>query len=481
MPALRLIAVLALLLPGLALAGRYTPPGLYDASYSRLDNGLHVVLKPRDGARNVAFRVVAGVGDLDFPCGGQQTAHLLEHLLFKGTSRHTENELDALVEDHGGYWNAETREEETIYQLDIYSQHALLGLDVLYEIMSDSLISPDSVATARNIVHREMGGRPSALEHWLRAQGIGKNATTKAVEHLLPGSNYLCPGIETAEDISRDDLLEAFRRFYVPANMMLIAVGDFDAAELMQAIDRTFGRLPAGTAPASTRPTPPWPAQGERVTGTLAPVFGNEAHVGLAYRIPGYESDDYYALAVLRRYLDNRLFQEIRVERGLAYAPGAELYALHDFGFMLTSADVDLDATETAVGAIRDEIETLRAAPLAEETLERVKQRMLLQMVQGFESNMAIADYYADTWDELTGFGRLLDHESAIEKVTAADVYRVANRYLQPEQSVAFYEQPTLSHARLFTILAALLAILAWSGWRGWTKRRLRAGTGKRR
>ena len=168
-------------------ASAYSPSGLYDVDYRVLPNGLRVALKPRAGAHNVSMRLVVGLGDLDFPCGKQQTPHLLEHLLFAGTSTSSEAELDARIEDHGGYWNAETTQEETIYELDIYSGYTELGLRTLYEIMADSQLRPASVESARAIVHREMGGRPTALRQWLAARGVGENATSRTSCCRTPG------------------------------------------------------------------------------------------------------------------------------------------------------------------------------------------------------------------------------------------------------------------------------------------------------
>ena len=99
----------------------------------------------RHQARSVAYRVLVNVGTVDYPCGRKETPHFLEHLLFNGTSQFTESELDDLVEEHGGSWNAYTYQESTDYALDIFSKYAPLGLEILYEIITDSLITQESV------------------------------------------------------------------------------------------------------------------------------------------------------------------------------------------------------------------------------------------------------------------------------------------------------------------------------------------------
>src|SRR5262245_5956706 len=89
-------------------ANEYDSPGLYDVDYFKLTNGFDVVLKKRTHAHNVAVRLVVNVGQRNFPCEKRETPHFLEHLLFMGTSKHTEAELKSLIEDHGGYWNGFT-------------------------------------------------------------------------------------------------------------------------------------------------------------------------------------------------------------------------------------------------------------------------------------------------------------------------------------------------------------------------------------
>ncbi|MFQ5761278.1 MAG: insulinase family protein, partial [Acidiferrobacterales bacterium] len=102
------LALIVALLPTVSYADKYAPPGLYDVEYLTLNNDFGVVLKHRQHAHNVAIRLVVDVGHRHFPCKKRETAHFLEHLLFTGTSKHTETELERLIEDHGGTWNAVT-------------------------------------------------------------------------------------------------------------------------------------------------------------------------------------------------------------------------------------------------------------------------------------------------------------------------------------------------------------------------------------
>ncbi len=445
-------------------AGEYSPPGLYAVEHYVLANGLRIILKPRGGAHSVSFRIVVGVGQHDYDCGWQELPHFLEHLLFTGTSRHSEAELEALLEQHGGYSNAHTAAEETVYELDIYSRYAGFGLEFMHEILSDSLLSPEDVETSRGIIEREAGGRPSAIQQWMYRHDIGRTATDKALRKLIPGSNYICSELETVAHITRDDILEAYSRYYVPGNMVLIVVGDFSVDEMRQAISQSFGALPAGQLPERPFRVPPLPDEFAAVQSTLAPVLGSDAEVGMAFRTVGMTSADYYTLFVLQSYLDSRLYETVRIEDGLAYSPASEGGALRDYGVMLVYADVELDAQDRVLDIMKREVERLQE-PLDAETVEQVKRKILLQMVQGYESNSELADYYANSVFEYETSGGLVDQEARIEQVSVDDLHRVATRYLSLDRAVVFREVPTLTYGRFYTGIALLiLLVLAGSG-----------------
>ena len=194
-----------------ASAAQHTPTGLYDVDYFKLENGLDVVLKKRTHARNVAVRLVVNVGLRNFPCDKRETPHFLEHLLFMGTSKHSEAELKRLIEDHGGSWNGFTAETDTGYQVDIYDQHLPLAINTLYEIMTDTIITPEKIESAREVIYRERGGKYSWLTRWLYQNGIFKDAATKGLEALLPGTGVHCPGLITPGGISESDVKEPTR------------------------------------------------------------------------------------------------------------------------------------------------------------------------------------------------------------------------------------------------------------------------------
>jgi predicted Zn-dependent peptidase len=449
-----------LLLPQYTNASEFSPPGLYEVERITLPNGLDVVLKPRHGAHTLSLRLWVGVGTQDYPCDKQETPHFLEHLLFTGTSLYDEAELEHRVADHGGSWNAYTANEETVYTMDIYSRFPGFAIDTLYAILTDSQLTNENIEISRDIIHRESGGKPTPVRKWFREQGFGVSGLEKAMLELLPGANYVCETLRSAENIGRGDILETYDTYYVPGNMSLIVVGDFNREQVLARIRNTFGRIESRSLPPRSLPAPAAPLAYGSQTGTFSPLLGTDATVWMLYRIPGYWSDDQYPLLVIEQYLGFRINELIRINRGLAYAPGTYRMELEDYGLFGVYADVDVDDTATALELMREEMQQLVDHPIDGELLEKSKMKILLQSVQGYESNADFADYYATNYVDIRKLGALIDDEAKIQAVNAADIARVANKYLSMERAVQIEEIPTLTYTQLYLVVSFVFVLL---------------------
>lgn len=470
-PVLALLCLLAFL-PAFARGqGVYTPPGLYDVRTLRLDNGFRVLLKQRSGTHNVSFRLVVGLGTRHFDCSRRETPHLLEHLLFSGTSRHTETELEQMVQELGGSWNAVTGTEHTTYQLDIFDRYALQGLDVLHEIVTDTVITTEKVSRAKSIVYREEGAKPGVLRRFLYGFGISKNAWKKANEWLLPGTGAVCSGLVDQEDITEQYLAKTLRTDYVPEAMTLIVVGNFDAKRLLDHIEATFGSIPPAPKPVLTVVTPPLPLDGPAtVSSTLSPFFGAGGSYSIAYRTAGRTSEDAAAMIVLSNYLNTRFYERIRVNAGLSYAPEAEMFFQPDYGIFYATADVSAGSLSRVREVMQDVLETLRRERISPEEIERTKRKILLQWAQGFETNAGLASLYMErlSYAEHLGGGRRAEglsevpgYEIEIDSVTPADLDRVIKRYLRPERRIDILSMPSVSYALFFSVMAGLFLVAA--------------------
>ena len=470
------ILVFLVLLPArFALAGPYSQPGFYAPEVIRLANGLTIILKERGEAPNVAIRLVVGVGHDDFPRGAKQTAHMVEHLIYMGTSSHDETEIDRLVQDHGGYSNAFTGNEETIHHLDIFNQYYLWGLDFLFELFTDASFSEEQVSMASGVIAREEGGLPSGVHRWLYDHGITKPAGELAYEQLLPNLDYQF-GLESCEHISRAELLKVFRKYYVPGNMTLIVVGKFERGALLAKIRDTFGAIPAAPQPERRSWSLPYPAGPAELDGTLAPVLDSEGNVELMFRTDGLLAGDYYALQVIDKYLDRKIFEELRFKRGLAYDSGSSYMATRKWGILAAGGSVDIDRMVEVRLLLVAAVDRLRSGEVTAAEINNVKHQILLAQANGYENNAAVANYYADNLAGFQARGSYQNYEDAIAAVTPAQVARAAAAFLQPDRAVLVMSRPTVTIEKLLlwgglVLLAILLAL-----WGYWWRRKKKVG-----
>ena len=449
------------LISTLIQAGEYTPPGLYDIDYFELSSGFHVLLKERHDARSVSYRVIVNTGFADYSCGRKETPHFLEHLLFTGTSKYSESELDDLIEEHGGKWNAYTEDERTVYEIDIFSKYAELGLQTLYEILTDSQITQENVDKSRDIIHRESGGKPSIFKQWFYEKGIGAGGYRKAFNHLFEGTPFVCSQLEMADEIKRSDILEAYSRYYKAKNMTLVVVGDFDSVAMNERIEATFGSMESGESNQRQSMQLSLVKEEQLYTSTLSPVFGNEAVVGLAYPWVGSLSVDYYPAWFIENYLSDRLFKYLRISEGVAYSPGADPIMYSDVGALMIYADTEFSDIDKVLTMIQEETDKLINEPLSEKKISQVKNKLLMSIVKGYESNAGIADYYTDSMFEIENTGALIRMEDKIHKLTAADIQRVAQKYLGYQPRIVFQNIPTMTYKQLalYSVIVLLIPV----------------------
>ncbi len=455
-----IVIMMVLQFPVQCLAGEYTPPGLYDVDYYQLTNGLHILLKERHQARTVSYRIIVNSGTADFSCGRKETPHFLEHLLFTGTSKHTESELDDLIEGLGGSWNATTYSDKTVYDLDIFSKYSGPGLDTLYEIITDSLITQKNVDKSRDIIHRESGGKPSVFKQWFYNNGMGKTGGLLAHDMLLAGTPYICKKIEIADDIKRADILDAYSRFYVPNNMTIIVVGDFDSSVMRKKITSTFGTLTKGKSNIREKSFQIPNKKELLLTSTLSPIFDNEAYVGVAYATAGTQSPDYYSMWFIEKYLHDKLYKNIRIKEGKSYSPTARSIEYSDAGILMALADTELSEMDNVVKMIQHEIDQIVQYPVKEETFSLLKTKLLMTIVQGYESNSGTADYYVSSLRELQKNGFLTKEEEKIKALSIAEIQRVANKYLGSTPRLVFHNSPTMTYTQLGMTLGIILLVI---------------------
>ena len=417
---------IALLLAGLLVAV-VTPAAAADGVvHATLDNGLRVLLLEDHRSPIASFQVWYRVGSRNERPGATGIAHFLEHMMFKGTPTHGPRQFSRLVEQNGGRDNAFTSQDVTSYYINIAADRLPLVLDLEADRMQHLLLDPGDIASERQVVLEERRTRtdddPSGF--------LSEEVSTLAFK----AHPYGQPILGWAEDVERitPEAMRAFyRTYYVPNNAIVVAVGDFRAADILDRIKQRFGGIPRGPDPPAVLAVEP-PQNGERRV-----VVQRQAElpiVYLAYHVPSGASADAPALDVLSTVLSggraSRLYRALVSDGQIALEAGGDysFFMLDPYLFWFWATPLPGQKPETVEAALLAQMERLKTDPVNDEELRRAKNQIEAERVFAQDSVYQRATQLAQ-FELLGGYaldGKFLEKISA---VTAADLLRAARTY----------------------------------------------------
>ena len=406
-----------------------------------LKNAMQVVVIPDHRTPVVTHMVWYKNGSADDPEGKSGIAHFLEHLMFKGTTKHPKGEFSNLVSELGGQENAFTSYDYTAYFQKIAKEHLETMMTYEADRMSNLVLAEADVAPERDVVLEERRMRTDSDPAAQLSESV---AATLYVNHP-----YGLPIIGWQHEIAtldRQDALAYYQRFYTPENAILVVAGDVTQAEVRRLADKTYGRIPArGDAPRRSRKVePPIPAA-RRVE--LADPKVEQPSFQRYWLVPSHVSakdKEPYALELLAQVLGggmaSRLFRALVQEQELATNAGAwymgDAVDLTRFAIYATPREgVDLRSIEKATEAV---IAAL-SEHLSERELTRAKTQLIADAVYARDSQSTLARMYGAT---LAVGGKVKDVENwpeRIDAVSLADVSAAAKKYLVPRLAVTGY------------------------------------------
>ncbi len=398
----------------------------------RLPNGLTVVFEPVHTSRVVAFQVWVKVGSADELPSEIGLAHLHEHMLFKGTQKRGLGEIARSVEAHGGEINAWTSFDQTVYHVVIASHFAREGLDVLADAIRHSAFDADEL-------HREIEVVCEEIKRSLDMPG--RRASKELFAQTFSVHPYGRPVIGFEENVrghSRDRVLGFYNKHYVPENIVVSAVGDFDEAELRAWVEDLFGGdwgRPAATPPH--RPVDP-PFVGVRIKLVTDEV--KEAYLHCAFQIPGVAHPDTPALDVLAMLIGqgdgSRLSLEVKRKRGLVKEASTWAYTPKDAGVFSASIVAAPAQLAEAFDETLRVLTTMTALEVEPAELETIKSLIEAQAIYGREAVQGIARKLGYYEAAVGGLEQEARYYEAISQVTPAKLVEVAKRYLTFDRAV---------------------------------------------
>lgn len=428
----RSLALLAVV--GLAVAGGPAPPAETAPAavvVATLDNGLRVLLLEDHRSPIVTVQTWYRVGSRNEARGATGIAHLLEHLMFRGTAARGPGEFARLVEGNGGQDNAFTSQDVTSYYVDIAADKLPLVLALEADRMHNLMLDPKIIDGEREVVIEERRTRTEDDPGGF----LGEQVSALAFQ----AHPYGQPTIGWAVDLKRitpEEIRAFYRTYYVPGNAILVVVGDFDASQALAGVKAAFGAIPRGAAP------PPVLAVEPAQTGERRLLVQRAAElpiVYLGYHVPNQTSPDAAALEVLSVVLaggrSSRLHRDLVDDRQLALEAGGDYsyFSLDPNLFWFWATALPGQTPETLERELVGHMERLAREPVSEVELTRAKNQVEAGLVFQEDSIHHRGSLLARF--ELIGGHALKDaYLASIRAVTAADLQRVAGRYFSPDR-----------------------------------------------
>ncbi len=397
-----------------------------------LPGGLRVVSEQVPGVRSVALGIWVAVGSRDERPALHGASHFLEHLLFKGTTRRTALEISSLLDAVGGEMNAFTAKEHTCYYARVLDTDLALAVDVVSDLLTSSLVTPEDVEVERGVILEEIAMHdddPGDVVHDTFAEALWGDT---------PLGRNVIGSVESIEGLTRAQIDGFYRRRYDLPHMVVAASGALDHDVLVRLLTEAFaGAAPGEPAPMRTAAKPP------RSHARVLHVPRRTEQANLVLGSTALPRDDprRFALSVLATALgggmSSRLFQSVREERGLAYSVYSYTDAHADTGAFGVYAGCAPGKVGKVLDLVRVELAAVAEKGVTDEEVRRAQGNLRGQLVLNLE----------DTGARMSRLGKaelahseVLTSDQVLERISAVtpdDVREIARDVLDRPLSLA--------------------------------------------
>jgi zinc protease len=408
-----------------------------------LTNGLELVVIPDRRAPVVTHMIWYKVGSADETPGKSGLAHFLEHLMFKGTEKHPTGEFSKIVATIGGQENAFTSDDYTGYFQRVPTEQLKAMMELEADRMTGLQLTDKVVLPERDVI----------LEEW--NQRIGNNPRAKLGEQidaaLFLNHPYGRPVIgwrHEMEQLSRDDALNFYKRFYGPNGAVVVIAGDVEPEQAKKLAEETYGKVKRNDIIVSPRVRPQEPPPLAVRSLTLADARVEQPMMQRSYLVPSFanaQRGESEALEVLAHILgsgsSSRLYRTLAVDKPVAVSAGAgydssaldlskfTIYGSPRPGISLQQFEIEADAV----------IAELILKGISAEELERAKSRLIADAVYAQDNQATMARWYGAALMTGATVQDVQKWPERIRAVTAAEVQDAARKWLDKRRSVTGY------------------------------------------
>lgn len=380
---------------------------------TKLANGLTVITDAMPHLETASLGVWVDAGARNETQATNGIAHMLEHMAFKGTRRRSARGIAEEVERVGGFINAYTGREQTAYYIRMLKDDVPLGVDILADILQDSVFDEEELAREKGVVIQEIGQTQDTPDDLI-------------FDHLqataYPDQSLGRPILGTEKHVrsfTRETLFNQIKGHYFAGSMLLVSAGAVNHEQMVALAEKHFGNLPSGVAP--TAPNAKYAGGEFRDDDDL-----EQAHLALAFQGFRADDEDIYAYQVYSTVLgggmSSRLFQEAREKRGLCYSIHTFGQSFRETGMFGVYAGTSAADAEDLTKVIADEMKSL-AASAGEDEVVRARAQIKSGLLMGLEQSFSRCEQMAG---QMFIYGRLMDAHELIAKIDAIDTKAVS-------------------------------------------------------
>ncbi|MDB6118079.1 MAG: Peptidase inactive domain protein [Verrucomicrobiaceae bacterium] len=408
------------------------------ATVHTLDNGFEVIVQEDHAHPLVNVQVWVRAGSIhEEQWTGAGLAHLVEHMLFKGTAKRTPGAITQAIQSLGGQVNAYTSFNRTVYWIDGLAENVGGYMDILADMAINSKFDPNDLAKEKDVIRREMA--------------MDNDDPNSAGQHLMQSTAFLRHPLrqpiighrQVFDQVERQDVVNFVRRHYAPNNCFLVVAGAVDTDAVLAAAKEHFGAWQRQPYAPVMLPVEA-PQHAPRVNSR---TFATElTRVSIGWPIPGDADLDKAALDVLAFLLgsgrSSRLFQELREKRGIVHNVWAGAWSSAECGLFSVDAECDPPDTKAATQGLKDVVETIKKKGPTVEELDKAVRSTLAGQFRTLATTRGQASTLGHGWLTMNSLEYSRLYLEAIRKIKPARVQEVANLYLNDNTSNLVVVEP---------------------------------------
>ena len=391
-----------------------------------LPNGLTILTERMEHIRSVSMGIWVKSGSRHEDPQVNGISHFVEHMVFKGTTNRSAEDIARQVDSIGGNMDAFTGKETICFNIKVLDEHLPIAVDVLSDMVMHPVFDVKEITRVRGVILEEIKkdeDNPDYLVHEIFTQNFFK-------DHPLGK-----PILGTKETVRRFDqgaVLGYYGSKFAPGNLIISAAGHIDHDEFVELLRKQFGQLPAGSN--GWHDTPP------KINSRI--ILRNKKsleQVQICVGVPAYSIShekryvSYILNTLLGGGMSSRLFQNVREKQGLVYSIFSELNPFRDAGLLSVYAGSSRDSALKVVRAIVNEFHQLKASAVSEEELKRAKDQLKGSLMLSLESSTARMSNLARQEMYYDRFFSMDEIIQRIQAVTVEDLLQSANELFQPQ------------------------------------------------